>query len=539
VAVGFVLLIACANLANLMLARAMTRSRDMWLRLTLGASRARIVRQLTIESVLLAGAGGVAGCVLARWGVRAFALVATGPSVSDAIAGTWFDHSIDYAMDIRVFAYVMGVALLCAILFGLAPATRLSRLDVRAALNDGGRTTTAAGRVRVMGVLTIAQMALAVVLLAGAGLMIRSFLKVYSANPGVPTERVLAALIALPAATYPDATARTTFFERLRLRVQEMTGVEAVALASATPAMAPRPVRYEVEDGAAIQDGEQTVSSIVISAGYFAALEVRPLAGREFDEGDRASSAGVVLVNERFARRQWPGQEPIGKRLRVLTGAAPAAWQTVVGVVPNLVWSDRTRQDVAPALYHPYAQRAAATMWVLARTRVAPASLATDFRRALNALDANLPTGLGPFALAEYLSDVYRYRATTGALFLAFAAIAVVMAAVGLFAVLAHAVSQRTQEIGVRLALGGTVSDIRWLVLAQGMSPAIAGLLVGLIASLGVNRLLSAQLVGISSLDPVSYAAAACILLASAVAGCVIPVRRATRIDPLVALRQQ
>ncbi|MBZ5601025.1 MAG: ABC transporter permease [Acidobacteriia bacterium] len=529
-AVVFVLLIACANLGNLLLARGMARSREISVRIALGAGRWRIVRMLLVESILLSAMGGAAGWWIAQSGVRIFALFANGPAVSDTIGGTWFDHVLDYSADAHVSAYLVAISIGTGLLFGLFPARRLSKIDVSTAMKDGGRGAT---RGRLSSLLVAGEMALAVVLLAGAGVMIRSFLKVYRAEMGVRMDHVLTALIGVRDSR---AEAWISFHEKLAERLETIPGVESVAVANVLPANGARRVAYEIAGAEPVEEQSRTrVASVTVSPGYFRALGTALIAGREFTDFDNASGAPVAIVNQRFAEDVWPGEAAIGKRLRLSNGK----WMTVAGVAPNIVENDMTRQRFDPVVYVPFRQNPAKAVWFLVRTSVPPSTLANAFRREMQALDPDLPTAIGPTPLSEYLAWGYQYRGTSGVLFLVFATIALVLAAVGLYAVIAHAVSQRTQEIGIRIAVGATGRDILRLVFAQGMLPLAGGLTIGLAASLGVNRVLQSLLVHVSAADPVSYAVTCGALIAAAMLGCWIPARRAMRVDPMVALRHE
>ena len=549
-AVGFVLLIACANLANLLLARAVGRSREISVRIALGAGRWRVIRQLLVESMMLSTLGGVGGWGIARWSLRAYELFANPP------AHAWSDRFLDFSMDYRVLAYLIAISIGTGLLFGLAPALRLSKLDVNAALKAGGRGATGGGSgKRLSALLVTAEMALAVVLLAGAGVMIRSFLNIYTADLGVPTANILTALLNLPDANYPDAAARISFYNGLKARLEAKPGVESIAIADALPGAGAGRYPYELAGAEAVDKQRRPqVAALVVSPGYFGTLGAAVLSGREFSDADGSASGDadgnanggddgvsgipVVIVNEQFASQFWPGENPLGNHLRLFEGSTPQAWLTVVGVAPNIA-HDPTRQRTDPLVYLPYRQKPAGGMWVLARTSVAPESLGAAFQREVQALDSELPIWLGPFTLSDRLAGVYWKRGLNGALFLIFAAIALLLASVGLYAVMAHAVGQQTQEIGVRIAIGATARDILKLVFAQGMLPLGMGLAVGLAASFAVNRVLEAELVEVSPADPVTLGAASAALIFSAALGCWIPARRAMRIDPVVALRQE
>ena len=535
-AVGFVLLIACANLANLLLARAIGRSREISVRIALGAGRARIVRQLLIESLMLSTLGGALGWWIAVGSVRTYELFANPPSAYNR----W-----NYALDYRVFAYLIAISIATALLFGLSPAIRLSKLDVNTALKEGGRGAT--NRKGLSALLVTVEMALAIVLLAGAGLMIRSFLKIYTADIGVRTANILTASVDLPVARYPGVLGQIAFFERLTTRLKGIPGVDSVALSSSLPGLyAPRPP-FELAGGRPEQDEERRprVAAVAIGPGYFRTLGAAVLAGREFNDFDGVSGSGVAIVNQRFANQYWPGEDPLGKRLRLFEGKKPGGWKTVVGVVSNIVQNDATGQTFHPVIYAPYWQEPQADMIAIARTLMPPGSLTLAVQRDIQAMDSELVIGSGlgsiegPKPLTESLAFNFWSNGVNAALFLILAAIALLLAAVGLYAVIAHSVSQRTQEIGIRMAVGATARDILKLVFMQGMFPLGIGLAIGLTASFAVNRVLKAELVQVSPSDPITLAVASVVLVLSAMIGCLIPARRAVRVDPMEALRHE
>ena len=530
-AVGFLLLITCANLANLLLARAMEKSRETSVRIALGAGRWRIVRQLLIESLMLSSLGAICGWWIARWSVWAYALAERGPGRS-----SW--RILDYTMDYHVLGYLVAISIGTAFLFGLAPALRLSKLDVNSALREGGRGAAGGGHGRrLSAALVIAEVALAVVLLAGAGVMTRSFLNIYNADLGVKTANILTVTIELPPAAYPGAEAWVFFYDRLKARLEGIPGVDSVAIAARLPTEGSRRRPYEVA-GAPRVDGQHrpVLSALTVGPTYFRTLAAPVLSGREFNDADGISGLPVVLVNQQFASRHWPGENPLEQRLRLFAGQTPEEWLTVVGVVANIAQNDRTRQTFEPLIYVPYRQRPVQGMSVVARTRVPPESLAKAFRREIQAADSDLPI-FGPFTLAERLEANYWSSGLYGVLFLIFAAIALLLASFGLYAVIAQSVSLRTREIGVRMAIGATARDVRGLVIMQGMRPLAIGLAIGLIASVGVNRVLESQLVHVSPADPATLVVVSVVLISAAALGCLIPARRATRVDPLVALR--
>jgi putative ABC transport system permease protein len=376
------------------------------------------------------------------------------------------------------------------------------------------------------------------VLLAGAGVMIRSYLKIHSADMGVNTTGILGGAIDLPAATYPRPEDRISFHDRLAARLQATPGVESVATAETLPSWGSSKVPYELAGVPSPRDVRRPeLSALTISPSYFRTLRASLLSGREFNDADVASGAPVAIVNQLFARTFWQGEDPVGKRLRFFEGNTPEPWVTVVGVASNIIQNDLNRQRFDPVVYLPYRQKPGGGAWILVRARDASSGLANVFRREVRALDPDLPL-YGPMPIADRMERFWDSR-FYGTLFLLFAAIALLLASIGLYTVVAHAVGQRTQEIGVRMALGAKARDILVLVCRQGLLPSGLGLAIGLAASLAVNRVLAAALVQVSPSDPISLIVAAAALVVSAMLGCLIPARRAMRVDPMVALRHE
>ena len=539
-AVAFVLLIACANLANLLLARSMSRSRETSLRIALGAGRWRIIRQLLVESLMLSAMGGLMGYVIARWGIGIYAAVANGVGASDALNGTWFDNMFDYSMDARVVAYLAAISIGTGLLFGLAPALKLLKTDINASLQEGGRGATSGERSkRLSGLLVVAEIALAVVLLAGAGVMVRSFLRIYTAELGFEPQHIVTSLLN-PGRDRPQATRE--FFSQLTPRLAAVPGIESVAVTSSNPGAGSRQTPYEL-DGPTDGDnlgGEQRplLSMVQVSPRYFETIGVGLLSGRDFRENEGAD-ASPVIVSQLFAANHWPQQEALGKRLRFYQGDAPGEWRTVVGVVANVAQGNALDPASNAVVYAPLEDEQLLGFWVLARTQAPLGDFTAELRREIYAIDPLQPIILGPFALDQMRAERYQYRGVTGIMFLLCAAIALLLATVGLYAVIAYSITQRTQEIGVRMALGGTPGDIRNLVLKQGIWQVGIGLTIGLCASLGVNRLFEAQLVDVGPTDPTTLVVTSVLLILAALLGCLIPGHRATRIDPLTALRHE
>ncbi len=534
-AVAFVLLIACANVANLLLARAVGRSREICIRATLGAGRWRVVRQLLVESVLLAVVGGALGWLLGLWGVRLF-----DASLVPAVKPPY----VDFAMDFRVFAYLAAITLGAGLAFGLAPAWQLSRLDVNAALKEGGGAVGQSRRARFLsGLLVVAEVALAVVLLAGAGLMIRSLVNTYRAEIGMKTDKVLCLSLSLRNRKYPRVEDQLLFHERLKARLEALPGVAVQAVASDLPAESPDTFAYQIEGAPPVEPKDlPEVNGLVIGEEYFRAIEVSLRSGRAFTRADAAGALPVVIVNQAFARAAWPRESAVGKRLRVSSSedGPPAPleqqpWLAVVGVAPDILQDDESFL-LGPVIYFPFYQRPQSGMDIMVRTRVPPATLGDAVRREVQMLDADMAVrSLRTLEDALWFRN-WRHR-VFGALFAIFAGIALLLAALGLYAVIAHSVSQRTREIGVRLALGASTGDILGLVFRQGMLQLAAGLAAGLAAALALTDTLRALLVGVTPADPLTFAAVALALALAGALGCAIPARRALGVDPVVALR--
>lgn len=535
-AVGFVLLIACANLSNLLLARLTARAQEISQRFALGASRQRILRQLFVENLLLSAAGGLLGWWIAKITLLSYAQ-ATNPA-----PGEWRHDLLDYTMDYRTLTYLFATSVTTAFLFGLLPALRYSRVDLTTALRNGARGAVGGGGANFFQPLLTVQVALTVILLAGAGTLIHSLLNIYTADVGASTGSIRTMLVHLPEAKYPDRAAQGSFFSNLKTRLEAIPGVESASMGGVPASGAPRPGAYELL-GAQFVDEKSRPTAVIetISPNYFQTLGATVFAGREFTRLDRSSGDPVVIVNERFAREHWSAQDPLGQRIRLFNGATAEAWRTVVGVVSNIIY-DPNRQQIKPVIYVPYAQTArAADMWILVRSALPAGELTASFRHEINALDPGAVIWLGPFNLAERLAAVGLYgdMRNNAVLLLSFACAALLIASFGLYAAMSHSVIRRTQEIGVRIAVGAAPHDIARLVFKIALYPLVVGLVIGLAGWLAVSRLLSSELVGVSRADPSSLVAAGSVLLASALVGCWIPLRRALRLDAAVALKGQ
>ena len=529
-AVTFVLLIVCADVANLLLARAAARAREISVRIAIGAGRARIIRQLLVEITLLAIGGGFGGWLVALAGLRWFDHL-----TSNARRPSW----IDFSMNTRAFVYLAAISIGAGILFGLAPALQLAKVDVNRGLKEGGRGTDGGMRGRLSSLLVVFQMALCVVLLAGAGLMIHSSVKLYNAPIALNPANVLTMRISLPAPKYPSSQDRLGFYRRLKAKLAPLPGVQVVSLTSNPPLTGSMTFRGELE-GAAASDPNHAppFGALLVDADYFRTLQIRLRRGRLFTEQDELTGSGVVIVNESFAAKYWPGQDPLGRRLRKVSAPGPQPWLTVVGLAPDNPQNFQHPLERDPLIYLPYTAQPQDAAFIMARTAVPPDTLSQAFRRALQSLDENLPAQ-DMSSLDDRIAKQRLNITAFGMLFTIFAAIALLLACIGLYAVIAHSVSRRTQEIGIRMAMGAPRDNIVGLVLAQGMRQVAIGLAVGLPLAFGVTHVLRGVLEGVSPGDPWTFAGVVAVLLLAGLLGCAIPAGRAVHVDPLVVLRSE
>jgi putative ABC transport system permease protein len=532
-AVGFVLLIACANVANLLLARSANRAREVAVRFALGASRARIVRQLLVESVLLACIGGLFGLALAHFSVKLF---------DAAVANVGKPYWIVFTFDPTVFGYFAAICLTTGIVFGLAPALQVSRTNMNDVLKEGGRGNAGAVRARrLTSVMVVAEIALTIVLLVGAGLMIRSFLKLYSLNIGVDISHMLTMTVQLPTAKYSTADQRRIFYDSLMGRLQAIPGMRSVAIATSVPfgGSDGRGLEIEGRPPGKPEDAPRT-STITVSANYFDALDVTIRRGRGLRETDGAPGSEVVVVNERFVTRFFPNEDVLGRRIKLVAGSAqkpePGPWLTVVGVSPTIRQGNPQNPEPDAVVYQPYRVQSPGIMNIIARSQVAPTSLTPLVREAVQAVDSDLPV-FNVQTMDELLAQNRWPFRVFGTMFAIFAFIALVLSAVGIYAVTSYSVTQRTQEIGVRMALGAQAREVSWLILRRGLVQLAIGLTIGIALSWFAGAPLRSVLVQVPPRDPVTLAVILSVLIVVTLAACLIPARRATRLDPLTALR--
>ena len=526
-AVGFVLLIACANVANLLLARGTGRARELALRVALGATPMAIVRLLLVESVCLAALGGGSGLLLAFW-------------VRDALVGLApVDLARGVVLDVRVLGFAAAISLASGALFGVVPAWRAAHPDLESALKDEHRSTPR-GQRHVRSLIVVAETALAAMLLVGAGLLVRSVMSLQQVDPGFDRDRMLTMHVTLPLARYPDIERQTTFYRDVLARIARLPGVTTVGAGTDFPILEDS-VYFPVHvDGHPVPPPGQELLAYyrAVTPGYLPAMGIPILVGRGVDELDVATSQPVVVVNEAIVRRHWPEQDPIGQRVRLGFGDHP--WLTVVGVAGD-VRSFGLDADEQPSLYVPHAQRAFPWLrWMnlAISAGVAPESLVDAIRAEVWAVDPDVP--LTDIQTGEaVVADSLARRQFTMSLLALFAGLAVALASVGLYGVLSYAVGQQTREIGIRMVLGADPRVVVGAVMRNGVGLTVIGLLIGLGGALAVGRVLESQLYGVQPTDPVSFAAAAVALITTAFFASLVPARRATRVDPMAALRTQ
>ncbi len=526
-AVLCVLLIACANVANLLLARAASRTREVAVRQALGATRGRLVRQLLTESVLLSVSGGALGVVFAFWGLRL--LVA---SLPDGVP-----RAEEIGIDSPVLLATLAIAVLTGIAFGLAPAFSLARTRLSEPMREGGRGSAGPGHRRLRDGLVMAEVALALVLLVGAGLLLRSFVHVLQADAGFRPEGVLTASVPLPQARYDTPEKKIQFADRFVQALASTPGVESAALAN--PLLGGWQSSFNVEGRPEALPGQRPSADVTrATPAYFATMGVRILAGRIFTENDTAKAPRVAIVDETFARTFWPNASALGGRIKFGDLKNDDPWMEIVGVVAhvkNYGVDETSRVEV----YLPYAQSPAGSQpTILLRTEADPGAFASGLRQALKAADPLIPA-YEVRTLEEVASEGTAQRRLTVALISVFAGLALVLAAIGIYGVMSYAVAQRTSEIGIRMALGAEREHILGMVLRHGALLASTGVAVGLVAALGLARLLTSLLFQISANDPPTFGVVPLLLLAVAALACYLPARRATRVDPLVALRYE
>lgn len=522
VAVAFVLLIACANVANLLLARAATRAREVAIRTALGARRSRIIKQLLTESLLLAIVGGGLGVLLALWSKD----LLVGLSPRDI-------PRLDEArLDARVLAFSVGLSLLTTLIFGLVPALQASKPDLTASLKEGGQKgSSQSGRVR--NVLVIAEVALALVLVIGAGLMIRSFLRLQQVDPGFNANNLLMLSVSLPGVRYPEDGKAIAFFEQAEERIKGLPGVVDVGSANVA-ALRGAAYTNDMTIEGQHEDYIREIRHKTVTPNYFRTMGIQLLSGRFLDQTDIATSATIV-VNEAFARRCFPGEDAVGKRVKFAKPTEQGTWETIVGVVRSEK-QDSLSADAKPEAYKTQLQETQSAMTIVVRTAGDPTTLVSGVREQIRSLDRDLP----PYDIKTMTTaldeSLVRERFIT-TLLIIFAGLALTLASIGIYGVMSYTVTQRTHEIGIRVALGAQNHDILKQVIGRAVGLAGAGVALGLVASMILTRLMATLLFGVSTTDPLTFGAIAVLLVVVSLVASYIPARRATKVDAMTALR--
>jgi len=538
-AVAFVLLIACANVAHMLLARSASRQKEVAIRTALGATRVRLISQMLIESALLALGGGIAGLLLAVWGVRA--LIGASPAIIPRVA--------DVTIDARVLLLTLGITGATAMFFGLLPALRSARVDLAETFRDGDRgSTEGRGKHRLRSALVASEFALALVLLTGAGLMIRSVVALQRIDPGLDPHNVLTMIVSTSGTKEADPRLRQAFFADALDRVRATPGVESASYINHLPIAGDSwgfSFRIEGRPKPAPGDSPSAIYRVVFP-GYFRAMRIPLLRGRDIVNSDRIDAAPVVIINEIMAKRHWPNDDALGKRISI----DDSTWATVVGIAKNMVQQDWGAPP-EPEMFFPYAQQRVfltgtasryayltlvARVACGARERCNPAAFTTPIIRAIREIDRNVP-----ISNVQTMSSVANQATAESRFYLvllgAFAAIALTLAAVGIYGVMSYSVTRRTHEIGIRIALGAEQGTVLRFIVRQGMTVALVGAGVGLVAAFALTRLMGRLLFGVGPTDPTTFAVVTTTLCAVALAASYLPARRATRVDPLTALR--
>jgi putative ABC transport system permease protein len=532
-AVGFVLLIACANVANLLLARAAARETEMAVRAALGAGRGRLVRQLLTECVMLSLAGGGLGLLVGVWGVAFLtSLKPQGIPRLDAVT-----------IDASVILFTFGIAVITGLVFGMVPALHATRGALSGSLKEAGRgAVTSRGGARVRAGLVIVEMAMAVMLLAGAGLLMRSFVRLQSVNPGFTPAQTLSFELSLPDARYEEEPRQVAFFEALLPRLRALPGVRAAEAVMVLPLTGANfNISFQIGGRPPVPSALQpTLQVRIATPGYFSELGIPLKRGRGFSDDDRAGTPPVVLLTESAAQKFFPHEEAIGKTINLGWGRGPGkpkAGGEVVGIVGD-VKDAGLNEPIAPQVYLPYRQWPVQSMSVVVKTTTPPESLVAAVRREVHAIDPNLPvSNVGSLEkiIAESISQPRFYMLLLGI----FASVALLLAAIGIFGVLSYAVSQRTREIGIRMALGAPARTVIRLIVRQAMVLVASGVAAGTIAALFVSQTMTKMLFSVTPTDPATFGAVAALLVAVALFASYLPARRATRVDPIVALRAE
>jgi len=527
-AVGFILLIACINVANLLLVRAAERHKELAVRIALGAGRLRIVRQMLTESLLISSLGGLCGVLIGHWMLQGLLVMA--PPETPQLSRVGLDTS--------VLLFALGIAIATSLLCGLLPALQSSKADLQTALKEGGRSAAGTGREGMRKGLLIAEVSLSLVLLVGAGLLMRSMHRVLRVDLGFNADNLLTMRLRLPDGRY-DPNRRRNFYDECLERVAAVPGVRSAALTLSLPIRGSSWGSFFcAADKPVPSRADLPVSDYIpVSRNYFETMGMRLLRGRAINAGDRAESAPVVVINETLARRIWPGEDAVGKRLKQGYPEEKGPWREVVGVV-NDVRFEGAERPIAMQTYMPYTQESRPSVGVVVRTDNNPLSVAASVEQAIHSIDKDLPV-TSILTMDQVLGISLAGRRLTLVLLASFAGLALLLAAVGIYGVISYAVRQRTHELGIRMALGAQVGDVLRLILAQGLKLALIGVALGLGVAWVMTRWMESLLFEVRPTDPLTFGAITVALLFIALLACWVPARRATRVDPMTALRHE
>ncbi len=529
-AVSFVLLIACANVANLLLARAMSRYKEMAIRSALGASRWRVVRQLLIESILLSVVGGAIGLLLAVW--WSDLLIALG---KDDIP-----RATHVSLDWRVLLYTFGISVFTGVLFGLAPAFHSAKSGLSETLKEGRGAGAGASKNRLRASLVVSEVAIAVVLLVGAGLLIKSLWRLNTVNPGLDPKNILTFNVALPEVKYPSER-QAQFFSTLKKQLESMPGVQSASVVDPLPLSGERfSLSFEIDGRPVAKKDQPSADFFNVDPGYFKTMSIPMIKGRDFDDRDKHKSAPVIIVSETFARQIFPGEDVIGKRIKPGISVfedEETPWREIVGVVGD-VKNRALNTEPRPVYYVPQAQVPFNQEIIVVKTTGDPHALVKAATKEVGTLDGDLAV-FGVKTMEEYISRSVSTPRFNTTLLSIFAGVALVLTVVGLYGVMSYAVAQRTNEIGIRLALGAQTRDVLSLIIGQGLRLVLVGLAIGLLGAFALMRVISGLLFGVTAKDPMTFIIVSVVLAVIALLACYVPARRATRVDPLEALRYE